>query len=279
MKKSNAILITGVSTGIGYGAAKEFTRRGYRVFGSVRKEADAQKLNAELGENFTALLFDVTDQAAIDQAVVQVTKQLNGDGLCGLINNSGISIAGPLQHLPIEEFKYNFDVNVFGLMRVTQAFLPLLGARLNHTNVPGRILNISSVSGKLSAPFLGAYVGTKHAVEGISQTLRKELLQYGIDVIIIGPGPIETPIWEKGSMDPYKDTDYISSINRFFSIVAGNKAKRMTLEKFSVRLADIFETIAPKTRYTILEGKFVNWVIPRLLPDRFVDQYIKKNMM
>src|SRR5919202_51773 len=165
---SKTILITGVSTGIGYGAARQFIQRSYTVFGSVRAQADADRLQAELGDQFVPLLFDVTDTEAVASAVQLVTERLTDSGLGGLINNAGIAIGGPLQYQPIDVIRQHFEVNVLGLIQVTQAFLPLLGARDNHPVRPGRIQNISSVNGQIAIPFMGAYVGSKHAVEGMS---------------------------------------------------------------------------------------------------------------
>jgi short-subunit dehydrogenase len=276
MNVSKTILITGVSTGLGYGSAKELIARGYTVFGSVRKKEDADRLQTEFGEKFIPLIFDVTDHSAVDLAVLTVKQKLNGQGLGGLINNSGISVSGPIQYLPIDELRRNFEVNVFGLIKVTQAFLPLLGAQKDHSSAPGRILNISSVAGKLAPPYMSPYVGTKHAVEGISHCLRRELMQFGIDVIIIGPGAVQTPIWDKGSLDTYKDTPYISSLAKYFTRFVTDGKKGMPLDIFSKRLADIFETPKPKTRYAIVQGTFMNWTLPRLLPDRMLDNFFKK---
>ncbi len=278
MQKAKSILITGASSGIGNGTAKEFIRRGYKVFGSVRKDEDAKRLKNELGENFFPLIFDVTDQAAVDRAVTEVQKLLNGQGLGGLVNNSGISISGPIEHLPIEKIAQNFEVNVFGLIRATKAFLPLLGTQKNHPSAPGRILNISSVAGKMAPPFMAPYVGSKHAVEGISHTLRRELMRYGIEVIIIGPGAVQTPIWDKGSVDEYKDTAYIGSMAKFFGKFVSEGKKGLPLEEFSKQVVDIFETQKPKTRYALVQNKFQNWTLPRLLPDRAVDNFFKKLM-
>lgn len=276
MNISKSILITGVTTGLGYGATKELIARGYTIFGSVRKQQDADKLKSEFGDKFTPLIFDVTDQAAVLKAAEEVKQKLNGKGLAGLINNSGISVSGPIQYLPINELRRNFDVNVFGLVQVTQAFLPLLGAQPNHPSVPGRILNISSIAGKLAAPYISPYVGTKHALEGISHCLRRELMQFGIDVIIIGPGAVQTPIWDKGSLDLYKHTPYIASLAKYLTKFVTTGKQGMPLDVFSKRLADIFETPKPKTRYAIVQGRFANWTLPRLLPDRMMDNYFRK---
>jgi NAD(P)-dependent dehydrogenase (short-subunit alcohol dehydrogenase family) len=276
--KSTTVLITGVSTGIGFGAAKELIKRGYTVFGSVRKKEDGDKVKQQLGEKFEPLIFDVTDQNAVDHAVTEVTGKLNGLGLGGLINNSGISVSGPIELLSVGELAYNFEVNVFGVVRVTKAFLPLLGAQENHSSQPGRILNISSVAGKLTAPYMAPYNGTKHALEGISHTMRKEFARYGIKVVIVGPGPIQTPIWDKGSVHRFEGTAYYDSLVKFFTKFVTDGKKGMPLEECSRQIADIYETEAPKTRYAVVQGKFFNWTLPTLLPDTAVDNFFKKFM-
>ena len=277
--KSRTILITGVSSGIGYGMAKEFISRDYKVFGSVRKEEDVQRLKSELGEKFIPLIIDITNQSLINKAAEKVHSYLEGNGLGGLINNSGISIPGPVEYLDIDRAAYSFDVNVLGVLRVTKAFLPLMGTQNEHPVLPGRILNISSVSGKISAPYLAAYTGTKHALEGISHCLRKELLPFGIDVVIIGPGQVQTPIWDKESLDEFQDTKYISSMMKFFTYLVYKGKKGMTSAECSRRIADIFETEKPKTRYAIVQNKFKDWILPLLLPDRVVDRITLKKLM
>ena len=191
--RPKTIMITGTSTGIGYAAAEAFLKAGYRVFGSVRKEEDAQRVKKTLGENFSPVMMDVCKPDEVAKAAQQIGEQLDGEGLGGLINNSGIAIGGPLMHMEMEVIKQQFEVNVFGFLEVTKALLPLLGARPDHPSLPGRVLNISSVSGKMAAPFLGPYAGTKHAMEALSTSMRRELIPYGIDVIVIGPGAVRTP--------------------------------------------------------------------------------------
>jgi NAD(P)-dependent dehydrogenase (short-subunit alcohol dehydrogenase family) len=274
--KSKTIFITGVSTGIGYGAAKELISRGYTVFGSVRKQEDADRLKTELGENLIPLLFDVTDQAAIDRAEKQVREKLNGHGLGGLINNSGISVSGPIELLPVEQIKQNFEVNVFGVIRVTQAFLPLLGSQDDHPSEPGKILNISSVAGKLCAPYMGPYNGTKHALEGMSHSMRMEFKRYGIKVVIIGPGPIQTPIWEKSSLKQFEGTKYYQSLLKFFTKFVSEGKRGMSLEKCSEQIADIFEKENPNPRYAIVKDKFLNWTLPSMMPLKSVDKFFEK---
>jgi NAD(P)-dependent dehydrogenase (short-subunit alcohol dehydrogenase family) len=277
--KSKFILITGTSTGLGYGIAKELINRGYSVFGSVRKQEDGDRVKSELGDQFIPLIFDVTDQPAIDKAVETVKARLNGQGLGALINNSGISVSGPIEHLDIERVKQNFDVNVLGIFRVTKAFLHLLGTQLNHPSAPGRILNMSSIAGKMAPPYMAPYVGSKHAVEGVSHCLRRELLPFGIEVVIIGPGAVQTPIWDKGNLDEYKTTRYIKWMARFFGYFVSRGKQGIPLDVFSNRVADILETEKPKTRYTIIKSKFKRWTLPLMLPDRLVDGYFQKTFM
>ncbi len=269
---SKNILITGVSTGIGYGAAKQFIASGYTVFGSVRTPADASRLQAELGDLFTPLVFDVTDAEAIARAAQFLTDHLAGSGLGALINNAGVAIGGPVQDQPMAVFRQHFEVNVMGLVQVTQAFLPLLGARPNHPVRPGRILNISSVNGQVAIPFMGAYVGSKHAVEGLSHSLRRELALFGIKVIIVGPGAVKTPIWGKGTdISLYQETPYYPAMNWFLKQVAAAEARGLSVDFVGKRLVAIHEAPRPRIRYAIVPNKLIGWIVPRLLPARALD--------
>ena len=274
---SKNILITGVSTGIGYGAAQHFLQHGYSVFGSVRTEADADRLRVEWGERFTPLLFDVTDADAIGAAASYLTEKLAGSGLGGLINNAGIAIGGPLQEQPMGIFRQHFEVNVLGLMQVTQAFLPLLGARENHPVQPGRIQNISSVNGQVAIPFMGAYVGSKHAVEGLSHVLRRELAMFGIQIVIVGPGAVKTPIWGKGTdMSLYKNTPYYPAMQRFLKKVEAAEAGGFSIDYLGKRIVEIHEAKRPAIRYALVPNKFIGWIVPRLLPNRILDLILSK---
>src|SRR5215468_7083282 len=175
-----SIVITGTSTGIGFDASRALVALGYRVYGSVRTSADAERVRAALGEAFVPLLFDVTDGVGIAAAVEQVRPALGRENLAALVNNAGIAPTGPLAHQPFDEIRRIFEVNVFGLLAVTRAFLPLLGARHDAPHPRGRIVNISSLAGRLVFPLAGAYAASKHAVEALSDALRRELMQYSI---------------------------------------------------------------------------------------------------
>ena len=168
--------------------------RNFQVYGTVRKPADAARLQTEFGSDFFPLLLDVTDESAVCSAAAQVKERLGQATLAGLVNNAGIGVGGPLLHLPLVEYRHQLEVNLVAPLLVTQVFAPLLGTDRTRQGQPGRIVNISSVNGKIGVPFVGAYVASKHGLEGMSESLRRELLLYRIDVIVIGPGSVATPI-------------------------------------------------------------------------------------
>lgn len=163
----NPVLVTGASSGIGRGTARVLVGRGVRVFGSVRREADAERLQTELGPLFTPLVFDITDEGAVGQAADRVRAALKGVRLGGLVNNAGVSAPAPLYAQPVAEFRQQLEVNLIGPLIVTQAFLPLLGTDPALSGPPGRIVNVSSIGTRLTPPFLGAYVASKAALEAL----------------------------------------------------------------------------------------------------------------
>ncbi|MEL7044109.1 MAG: SDR family NAD(P)-dependent oxidoreductase, partial [Pseudomonadota bacterium] len=180
-----SVVVTGVSTGIGYAATEVLLARGFRVFGSVRNRADAERLQASFGDHFDPLIFDVTDADAIGEAAACVRGALRGETLGGLVNNAGIAVSGPLTEVPAQDFRRQLEVNLVGPFLVTQAFAPLLGADSSLRGAPGRIINISSVAGLRAMPFLGPYAASKFGLEGYSEALRREMLLFGIDVVVI----------------------------------------------------------------------------------------------
>ena len=276
-----AIVITGASTGIGYALVKVFLQQDYHVFGSVRKKVDADRLSDEFGEHFMPLQFDVTDEKAIEGAVEIVKGKLGDNGLNGLINNAGIAVNGPIQDLTMEEFRLQFDVNFFGLVAVTKAFLPLLGAVENYPQTPGTVINISSVAGKLSFPFLGPYTASKHAVEAFSQSLRREMLIFGVKVVIVGPGAIKTPIWEKVG-EPLKNlgnSPYKKAVGNVLAEFGRQEMKAMEADELARRIYKIFENPRPRTRYSILNDRVTDYWLPRFVfSDKTLDGFIGKLM-
>ena len=276
-----SVVVTGVSTGIGWGITKILIQNGYRVFGSVRKTQDAERLQSEFGETFVPLIFDVTDEEMVHTAARQVRDQLNGETLFGLVNNAGVAVPAPLAHMPIDEFRTQMEINLTGQLIVTQAFLPLLGMDRSLKGKPGRLINMSSTSGKRGAPFVGAYVTSKHALEGMSETLRIELMLYGIDVIIIGPGAVATPIWDKGEqadLTKYQHTEYVEAARKFQKYMVEDGRKGLPSEKIGEVVLHTLTTSKPRVRYPVVPNMLKNWIIPMLLPKRYVDKLIAKGL-
>tara|TARA_Y100000817_G_scaffold312623_1_gene306907 strand:- start:376 stop:1230 length:855 start_codon:yes stop_codon:yes gene_type:complete len=272
------IVITGVSTGIGYSATKILIENGYRVFGSVRKQQDSDQLKEEFGENFHPLVFDVRDEVAIKDAASIVENIVGGDGIDCLINNSGIALGGPSLHLPTEVFKEQFEVNLFGVVSVTNIFSKLLGAYKGSLH-SGKIIMISSVSGKRSYPFVGPYTASKHALEGYSDALRRELMLYDIDVILVEPGPIKTAIWDKAPSpddNPFLGTDYEDSLRIFYKQVVEKGKQGLESDSVGRLIKKIIELRKPKTRYVISANKLRDYYLPGLLSDRLFDKIFAK---
>ena len=276
-----SVVITGASTGIGWGCAKVLTAKGFHVFGSVRKQADADRLAADFGAAFTPLIFDVTDAAAVAEAAQQVKARLKGQPLFGLVNNAGIANPGPLLHLDIETFRQQMEVNVTGQLIVTQAFAPLLGAAPDtRTKTPGRVVMMSSVGGKVASPFLGPYSASKFALEGLSESLRRELMIYGVDVIIIAPGAIATPIWDKADaidVTRYANTPYAKALDNVKRYMVDMGRKGLPAEKIGETVFTALTTPNPKTRYIVTPEPFTNWM-GNNAPKRFLDKTIAKRL-
>ena len=279
MTQQPAAVVTGASTGIGRAIAKSLIDEGWRVFASVRKESDADKLRDALGEVLTPLIFDVTDEAGIARGADTVREALNGRTLNGLVNNAGIAVAGPLRYIALDELQHQLNVNLFGVLRVTQAFLPMLGADKSYDGEPGRIINMSSVAGKIASPIMGPYSMSKHALEAFSDSLRRELMMHGIDVAVIAPGAVKTPIWDKADdidAEQYKGTEY-------YDVLVGMREKYKALgdeglppEDIGALARDILTGKARKTRYAVLRNKLMMWTLPRMMPKRMVDKIIAK---
>jgi NAD(P)-dependent dehydrogenase (short-subunit alcohol dehydrogenase family) len=271
-----SVVVTGVSTGIGWGAAKVLIQKGFRVFGSVRKQVDADRLAQEFGPNFVPLIFDVTDEKTVREAAAVVEKALEGQTLAGLVNNAGVAVAGPLLELPIAEFRQQIEVNLTGVVIVTQAFAPLLAQGPDRTGAPGRVVNISSVGGRNGNPFLGPYVASKFAIEGLSESLRRELLLLGVDVIIVAPGAVATAIWGKAKDDdlvPYEKSVFYPALLKVFAYMKANGAKGLPAEELGELVARVLTIAKPKVRYTIAPDALQTFMLANL-PRRIVDRLI-----
>jgi NAD(P)-dependent dehydrogenase (short-subunit alcohol dehydrogenase family) len=271
------VVITGVSTGIGHASTKVLIDRGFRVFGSVRRQEDADRLQKEFGEKFVPLLFDVTDEATVHLAADKVGRDLGTSTLDGLVNNAGIEVTGPLAHLPVDEFRQQLEVNLVGPLIVTKAFLPLLGSDLARKGKPGRIVNISSTSGKIAGPFTGAYSASKFGLEGFSDSLRRELILFGIDVIVIRPGAVVTPIWQKaeaGVTERFRGTPFVDALETFECYSADEATKGLAPEVIGQAVWCALTSRRPKVRTAIVPQRFKNWTIPQLIPMRILDKLV-----
>jgi NAD(P)-dependent dehydrogenase (short-subunit alcohol dehydrogenase family) len=275
-----SVVITGASTGIGWAAAKLLLQRGFRVFGSVRKQADADRLSGEFGANFTPLLFDVTDEAAVLAAARKVRAALGGETLSGLVNNAGIAVPGPVLELAADEFRRQIDVNVIGPIIATQAFGPLLGSDPSLKGPKGRIVMISSVAGKNGNPLMSAYSASKHALEGLSESLRREMMLFGIDVIIIAPGAVKTPIWAKAEevdFSAYRNSPFFPALERIRQFMLQLGENGLPPEQIAERIADALTSTRPRVRYQITPNSMRD-LVTAMLPKRMVDRIIAKRL-
>ena len=268
------VVVTGSSTGIGRTTVRMLARQGFRVFAVVRREEDAQSIEGEGLQNLTPLRFDVTDAAAIGQAAKHVDAQVGASGLSGLVNNAGIGFGGPLEFADVDELRAGFEVNVFGPVAVTRAFLPLV------RRATGRIVNVSSGAGKVATPLLGPYCASKFALEALSDALRVELRSSGIFVSVIEPGFIDTPMQPKGRGEAERQRAALPADAPAYYEAAMTKLIEQ-FERFG-RNATPPEEVAkaihraltaprPRTRYTVGTDAKLLTPMNRLLPDRAKD--------
>ena len=276
-KKS--IMITGISTGIGRGTLDYFVSKGFHVYGSVRSIKDANRLKRIYKDKLTTIIFDVTKLAQLKKAAAFIKKDLNDSNLLALVNNAGTSFPGPLLRQSVKDFEKQIDINLNGAFRVIKYFAPLCGAEKNNSYKKGVIFNISSLSGKIGMPGLGAYTASKHGLEGLSQSLRRELLRYGVDVVIIGPGPIKSEIFnkvDKKFLESLKKSDYAKAAKL---IPKRNKnALKIAFPAIEVGklIFNALHNPNRKTRYTITPNKMMYWTVPMTISDRMLDRMIQK---
>lgn len=279
--EKRSVVVTGASTGIGEACVGALIAAGFFVFGSVRKDADAERLRQRYGADLTPLLFDVTDAGAIGLAREKVEAALGDATLAGLVNNAGVALPGPLLHQPIDEFERQVQINLFGQLKVIQSFAPLLGAGETRRGAPGRIVNMSSVAGRMAMPYLGAYAGSKHAFEGLSDALRRELMIFGVDVIVIEPGVIATPIWDKAehaALDRYDATPFGEGARRLRKYAAERSRRGAPPEFVAAAVVRALTAKRPPTRIPVVSRPLLDWVLPRLLPERLLDRLAAKRL-
>jgi NAD(P)-dependent dehydrogenase (short-subunit alcohol dehydrogenase family) len=273
-----SVVITGASTGIGRACALHMDGLGWRVFAGVRKKADGEALRRAASQNLVPVFLDVTDSKSISSAAGIAAEAVGPEGLSGLVNNAGIPLGGPIEILDLDRVRAQFEVNVFGVLAVTQAFLPML--RLGC----GRIVNISSISGLVAAPFVSPYSASKFALEAFSDSLRLEVRRWGIHVSLVEPGAIATPIWDKaGSVV----ADLVSQASPETLELYGSAIESMRgrfaphgipVEEAARVVARALTARRPKARYPIgPEGRIVtlfrrlpdgvrDWILARQLP-------------
>jgi NAD(P)-dependent dehydrogenase (short-subunit alcohol dehydrogenase family) len=281
MANSKDVVVTGVSTGIGWGTTKVLVAKGFRVFGSVRKQADADRLQKEFGNGFVPLMMDITNADAVHQAAQKVGSMIGDRNLIGLVNNAGIVVSGPLLYLRPSEYRRQLEVNMISPLVVTQAFAPLLGTDKKRQGPPGRIVNITSSGAKIPIPLLGAYGASKSGLEGMSDVLRLELMLYGIDLVMIEPGFVNTTMYDKGEKEDlteFEPTEYWNAVRNFQKFIVAEGRKGFSPERLGEAVHLALSTAKPKARYAVIRQRFKNWTLPRLLPARMLDSVVAKQL-
>jgi NAD(P)-dependent dehydrogenase (short-subunit alcohol dehydrogenase family) len=280
MSHSKNVVVTGVSTGIGWGTTKVLVAKGFRVFGSVRKQADADRLQKAFGNGFVPLIMDVSDADAIHKAAQKVGSMIGDRNLVGLVNNAGIVVSGPLLYLNPSEYRRQLEVNMISPLVVIQVFASLLGTDKKRQGPTGRIVNISSTVAKVAIPLLGAYSSSKSGLEGMSDALRRELMLFGIEVVIIEPGTVNTAMYDKGEkedLSEFKETEYWEAVQNFQKfIVAEARNNGLSPERLGKAVHLALSTAKPKARYSVVPQRFKNWTLPRLIPTRMLDAGLAK---
>lgn len=275
---SPAVVITGVSSGIGAAIARHLGRKGFRVFGSVRAVDDARRLIDDLGAAFYPLVFDVRDAQAVKASAIDVREALQGVSLKAVINNAGFAAFGPMEHLADETFEASIMVNLIGTRIVTNAFLPLL--RHHDRLQSGQIINVSSLSGILNTPMNGAYCVAKHALESLGEIYRRELLPDGIDVVSIRSGPVKSEIWNKNKAEAisYNHEPYDQMAHNARVVMAGAERDAIPAQDIADAVFQILSRPKNRVAYHFSKGAVISRVLAAL-PARWTDRLITKALM
>lgn len=275
------VLVTGTSTGIGETTALHLDRLGFRVFAGVRKEADGARLKDRASDRLTPITLDVTDPEQIAIAAKEIDQAAGPAGIAGLVNNAGFVAAGPLEFVPLDDVRRQFEVNVIGLLAVTQAMLPMLRTGR------GRIVNVGSMAGRFSSPMTGPYHASKWAVETLTDSMRMELKPWGIHACVIEPGNIKTPLWEKSieAAEELLGRTPQEAIQLYEpEIKAGFEASRkqagigISPERVARKITHALTSTRPKTRYLVGIDARVIAIVTRWMPDRVQDALIMSQL-
>lgn len=273
------VLITGASTGIGAACAVACAGRGMTVFAGVRSHDAGERLVKAGGTRIVPIALDVTDTVSIGEAVEMVRRRVGLLGLWGLVNNAGIAIGSPLELIPIDQLRRQIDVNVIGQVAVTQAFLPLL------RQARGRIVNMGSIAGRGTIPIMGPYSASKHALEALTDAMRLELSPWGIEVSIVEPGAIATPIWEKSTkvgdelaaaVGSEGRALYGNMVQRVQAAVADAAKRAIPAETVAKVVLHALTAPRPKTRYLVGTDAKIRAVMIKWLPDRVQDWILRR---
>lgn len=276
-----AVVVTGASTGIGRASARHLAQLGFHVFAGVRKDADAESVRAEGSERLEPLTIDVADKASVQAAGKAVEEKVGERGLAGLVNNAGIVVSGPVEAVPLDGLRRQLEVNVVGQVAVTQAFLPAI------RRARGRIVFISSVGGRISLPFMAPYHVSKWGVEALGDALRQELRPWGIEVVLVEPGSIATPFWEKGHEAADETEQQMGAeIKDLYGeqVAAVRKAARkaeaegIPPERVAEVIAKALTADRPRTRYLVGRDAKINARVRKLVPDRLFDRLIAREV-
>jgi NAD(P)-dependent dehydrogenase (short-subunit alcohol dehydrogenase family) len=273
---ARTVVVTGASKGIGAATVHRLTGRGARVIAGVRSEEDDAALRQQLGDRVVPVRLDVTEPDAIAAAAEVVRGEVADRGLAGLVNNAGIAVAAPVEFLPPDELRRQLDVNVVGQMAVTQALLPFLRA------ARGRIVNVGSIGGRIASPMVGGYTASKFALAGLTDTLRMELARWGIEVSLVEPGPVATPIWQTSvaAADRLLDAAPAEIHELYGERIEGARASARRNDRGGIPPDEVAKVIEhaltarrPRTRYVVGRDARIASIVARL-PDRLRDRLV-----
>jgi NAD(P)-dependent dehydrogenase (short-subunit alcohol dehydrogenase family) len=276
---SKGVLVTGASTGIGFACTETLANAGFLVFAAVRSERDAHRVSSLHG-NVRPVLLDVTVAEQIAAAANAI--RASGVPLWGVVNNAGIAVAGPLEYLPLDDFRKQFEVNLFGALAATQAMLPLL-----REHGGGRVVFMSSVSGQIAPPLIGPYAASKFALEALADSLRMELSPFGIRVSVVQPGNVRTPIWQKGReakdelvarVPPEAMKQYGKAVEALVRATEREERTGIAPDVVADAVRRALSDRAPKARYAVGNPPAWQRRFAALLPERLRDKLILRNM-